>query len=204
LSVSLAQTRKDPRSPRQNEPPVASTTRGMDRQVLDRTDAKDTGAEMSRASSASIRSGPLAETSGGQRIRSRARITRNEHYRGILGPVPQVIGNFRQLPCRLQHQTGCRSRSDLADRRRRVVAGGGYLGALSEKLRLLNPEDGGRYAFAPQALFSIACAQVAYRSSPRLRAFMIVFLRYVVFDSDDHPAARKRIRPRPQLVGRDI
>src|ERR1700722_9112598 len=31
LSVSLAQTRKNQRSPPQNEPPVASTTRGMDR-----------------------------------------------------------------------------------------------------------------------------------------------------------------------------
>jgi hypothetical protein len=60
------------------------------------------------------------------------------------------------------------------------LAGGSYLGALNEKLRLLNPEDGGRYAFAPQALFSIACAQIAYRSSPRLRAFMTVFLSYVV------------------------
>ena len=61
-----------------------------------------------------------------------------------------------------------------------TLAGGSYLGALNDKLRLLNPEDGGRYAFAPQVLFSIACAQIAYRSSPRLRAFMTVFLSYVV------------------------
>jgi hypothetical protein len=61
-----------------------------------------------------------------------------------------------------------------------TLAGGGYLGALNDKLRLLNPEDGGRYAFAPQALFSIACAQIAYRSSPRLKAFLTVFLSYVV------------------------
>jgi hypothetical protein len=61
-----------------------------------------------------------------------------------------------------------------------ALAGGSYLGALNDKLRLLNPEDGGRYAFAPQALFSIACAQIAYRSSPRLKAFMTVFLSYVV------------------------
>jgi hypothetical protein len=32
----------------------------------------------------------------------------------------------------------------------------------------------------PQALFSIACAQIAYRSSPRLKAWMTVFLGYVV------------------------
>jgi len=61
-----------------------------------------------------------------------------------------------------------------------TLAGGGYLGALNEKLRLLNPEDGGRYAFAPQALFSIACAQIAYRSSPGLKAFLTVLLGYVV------------------------
>ena len=61
-----------------------------------------------------------------------------------------------------------------------TLAGGSYLGALNEKLRLLDPADGGRYAFAPQALFSIACAQIAYRSSPRLKAWMTVFLGYVV------------------------
>jgi hypothetical protein len=61
-----------------------------------------------------------------------------------------------------------------------TLAGGGYLGALNDKLRLLDPADGGRYAFAPQALFSIACAQIAYRSSPRLKAFLTVLLSYVM------------------------
>ena len=61
-----------------------------------------------------------------------------------------------------------------------TLAGGSYLGALNDKLRLLDPADGGRYAFAPQALFSIACAQIAYRSSPRPKACMTAFLCYVV------------------------
>jgi hypothetical protein len=61
-----------------------------------------------------------------------------------------------------------------------TLAGGSYLGALNDKLRLLNPADGGRYAFAPQVLFSIACAQIAYRSSPKLKACLTVFLSYVV------------------------
>ncbi|SDO35162.1 hypothetical protein [Afipia sp. GAS231] len=61
-----------------------------------------------------------------------------------------------------------------------TLAGGSYLGALNDKLGLLDPADGGRYAFAPQALFSIACAQIAYRSSSKAKAFWTVFLGYVV------------------------
>jgi hypothetical protein len=61
-----------------------------------------------------------------------------------------------------------------------TLAGGSYLGALDDKLKLLNPEHGGRYALAPQALFSIACAQIACRSSPKARAFWAVFLSYIV------------------------
>jgi hypothetical protein len=61
-----------------------------------------------------------------------------------------------------------------------TLAGGSYLGAFNDKLKLLDPADGGRYAFAPQALFSIACAQIAYRSSPKAKAFWAVFLSYIV------------------------
>jgi hypothetical protein len=61
-----------------------------------------------------------------------------------------------------------------------TLAGGSYLGALNDKLGLLDPADGGRYAFAPQALFSIACAQIAYRSSSKPKACLTAFLGYVV------------------------
>jgi hypothetical protein len=61
-----------------------------------------------------------------------------------------------------------------------TVACGSYLGALNDKLGLLDPANGGRYAFAPQALFSIACAQIAYRSSSKPKACLTAFLSYVV------------------------
>ena len=61
-----------------------------------------------------------------------------------------------------------------------ILAGGGYLGALNDKLRLLDAMDGGRYAFAPQVLFSLACVPIAIRSSRMGKVIWSALIGYVL------------------------
>jgi hypothetical protein len=61
-----------------------------------------------------------------------------------------------------------------------MVACGGYLGALDEKVTLLDVALGGRYAMAPQVLFSLALLCIARSGAPTLRRPAAVLMLWVI------------------------
>jgi hypothetical protein len=61
-----------------------------------------------------------------------------------------------------------------------VLAGGGYFGAYSDKIALLNIVQGARYAYAPQIMFLLALLSLVCAASGNARRFACGVLIWVL------------------------